>query len=601
MSAYWDRYWSRRRMLGAAGIAATGAASMAFVGCGGDDEEDGGTGGTGGLGALATATPAAVATTGAAASPTAVDPFAGAVRGGTLRINITGDPPTIDPYGNLSFITKTMASYVYSRLFKYKTGPGILRADVRPTGDIAESASASPDGLKWTVKLKPGIKFHNVAPVNGRAVNVDDIKFSWGRLADPKNAASAQVKYIDKVEYPDASTIVFTLKSPNAVFLDTMADSNLLWIMPTEAEGGFDPAQTMIGSGPWLFDSYTPSVSYKMKRNPDWYDPRFPLMDNFEASIIPEYATYLAQFQAGNLDQVAPNANDLSDVQNGIKGVQISSYKNQGANWLWFDGNDPNSPYNKDERIRQAFSMACDRDALTDLAYNNTKLKAAGIKTEDAWNNLIPSGWGRFWLDPQSAAAGDSGKFFKYDPAEAKKLLSAAGFGDSNPLKLTYQYTANRYGKNFNDSAEATQGFLQAIGVQTTTDIQDYSSKYITQTFLGNFSGVAFGLETGFGEVGNYPIRLFTENSNNHGKVADPVLTKFAADQQIEQDDAKRVALYHEAQKYHAQKMYYIPLQVGAGQTWVAHRPEIRNGGDYYTLAYGAGTETYPYYWKAKA
>lgn len=68
----------------------------------------------------------------------------------------------------ISFITKTMFNYIYSRLFKYKTGPGILRANARPTGDLALSAEASTDGLKWTIKMRPNIKFHNVAPVNGR-------------------------------------------------------------------------------------------------------------------------------------------------------------------------------------------------------------------------------------------------------------------------------------------------------------------------------------------------------------------------------------------------------------------------------------------------
>ena len=587
MSNYWDKHWSRRRLMGSAGTAGVGVASLALVGCGGGDDDDDDNGG-GGLAGLATATPVA------ASSPTAVNPFAGVTKGGTYRLNITGDPPTIDPHGNLSFITKTMSAYVYSRLYKYKAGPGTLRADVRPTPDVAEKAENTPDGLKWTVSLRKDVKFHNVAPVSGKALTSQDVKYSWDRLM--ASAGSAQVNFVDKVEYPDANTVTFTLKNPNAVFLDVIADSNLLWILPSEAAGGFDPAKTMIGSGPWLFDSYTPSVSYKMKKNPAWHGAGpegAPFFDAVEASIIPEYANYLAQFRGGNLDILAPNAIDLEDVSK-MAGVHIASYQNQGANWLWFDGQDPNAPYNKDERIRQALSMAVDRDALTDLGYNIKKLEAAGIKTNKAWNNLIPAGWGRFWLDPQGKDAGDGGKFFKYDPAEAKKLLDASGFTDN----VTYQYTANRYGKNFNDSAEATLGYLNAIGFKTTTDVQDYSSKYITQTFVGNFKGVAFGLETGFAEVGSYPLRLFTENANNHGRVKDPVLTKFATDQQVELNDEKRVKLFHDAQRYHATKMWYIPLQVGAGQTWVAYQPAMRNGGDFFTLAYGAPTETTPYLWK---
>ncbi len=587
MSDYWNRHWKRRRFIGSAGVLGAGAASLALVGCGGGDDDDDDSGG-GGLSGLATPT------TGAAATPTTVNPFASVVKGGTYRTYTTGDPPTIDPHGNLSFLTKGISCYVYSRLFKYKTGPGIARANVRPTPDLAEKAENTPDGLKWTVSLRKDVKFHNVAPVSGRTLNSDDIKYSWERVL--ASTGSAQVQFVDKVEFPDASTAVFTLKAPNAVFIDIIADSNLLWIMPNEASGKFDPTKTMIGSGPWLFDSYTPSVGYKMNRNPLWHGggaEGAPFFDKVETSIIPEYANFLAQFQGGNLDVVAPNAQDLESVSK-ISGVQVSSYPNQGQNWLWFDGQDPNAAYIKDERIRQAFSMACDRDQLTDLAYSTKKLESAGLKVQKSWNNLIPAGWGRWWLDPQGKDIGETAKYFKYDPAEAKKLLDAAGFTDN----VTYQYTANRYGKNFNDSAEATLGYLNAIGVKTTTDVQDYASKYITQTFVGNFKGVAFGLESGFAEVGSYPLRLFTENANNHGRVKDPVLTKFATDQQIELNDEKRVKLFHDAQRYHAQKMWYIPLQVGAGETWVAYQPQVRNGADFYTLSYGAPTETTPYLWK---
>jgi peptide/nickel transport system substrate-binding protein len=591
-STYWKRYWSRRRILSGAGLGAAGAASLALVGCG-DDDDDGGS--SGGLSNLATAT------TGAAASPTAVDPFAGATRGGTYFTYTTGDPPTIDPYKNLSFITKTMSNYVYSRLFKYKTGPGILRANARPTGDLALSAEASTDGLKWTIKMRPNIKFHNVAPVNGRPITSEDLKYSWARMVDPKNTGAVQAAFVDKVEFPDAATMVFTLKTPSATFLDFIADSNAYYILPTEAEGKFDASRTMIGSGPWLFDSYSPGINYKMKKNPDWHVSGFPLMDAVEVAIIPEYANYLAQFLGGNLDVLAPNAADLGSVQKSVKDVKIASYLNAGHNFLWFDGNDPTAPYVKDERIRQAISMALDRDALTEITYDQKKLKAAGLTVNDRWNNMLAAGWGRFWVDPKGPNAGPGGQFFKYNVAEAKKLLSAAGYTDSKPFETTYQYTANRYGKGFNDAAEAALAMLNAAGIKTNTDVQDYSSKYITQTFEGKFKGLAFGLETGFGEVGAFPNRWFLDNPLNHAKVNDPELTKLTIAQQSELNDEKRVAIFHEMQRYHATKMYYIPAQVGSGDTWVAYQKTINNGADYFTPSYGPPTETTPYLWKSKA
>src|SRR5690606_33955542 len=200
----------------------------------------------------------------------------------SYRRAATADAPSLDPYGNLSFLTKAFAAYHYSRLFKYETGPGIHPAEVRPTPDIAESAEPSPDAMQWVIKLRPGVKFHNVSPVDGREVTTEDVKFSWGRLTAETTQNRSQVEFVDSVEFPDSSTIVFKLKTPNAALLAVLADTNLLFIMPTESDGKFNPAQVAIGSGPWIFRSYEQSVRILRDRNPDWYMEGFPLFDQVE-------------------------------------------------------------------------------------------------------------------------------------------------------------------------------------------------------------------------------------------------------------------------------------------------------------------------------
>ena len=569
---------TRRKLLGRSAGAGLGLTGLALVGCGGDDDES------------ILATP----TAGANPTPTPADPFASAKRGGRFQFDATGDPPSIDPYGNTSFLTKGFAAYAYSRLFKLKAGPGIGAGDVKPVPDIAQSAEASPDGLKWTIKLRPDVKFHNLAPVNGRAVTSDDIKYSWRRATDPKNGNSAQLAFVDKVEYPDAQTAVFTLKTTYAPFLDTLADANLLWIMPTEADGGFRPAEKAIGTGPWVLDNYTVSVSQKWNKNPGWHEKGFPLADGIDVAIIPEAATRLAQFQAGNLDATALGASDLVKVKQQLPNVTFVGLLTEQTSYVYFDS-EAGSPW-RDERVRQAVSMAIDRDALNDLAFEVTKLKNAGLDVKSLWNNIIPAGMSRFWLDPKSSAHGDTGKYFNRDVAEAKKLISAAGFADGFPA--VFQYAGNRYGADFNAIAEATIGFLTDIGVKVTTDVQDYNSVYISQTSVGNFKGIAFGPETPFPEPGGYPIRLFTDNPKNRGKIKDATLEKLARDQQAELNDEKRRQLILDMQKYQAGKMYYIPSQFRAGTVWTGYQPAMKNVDTYRTKGFGAPTETYVYYWK---
>ena len=591
---YWDRYWrerrTRRRFLGGAVATGAGAAGLALVGCGDDDDDDDNGGGGGSI-----ATP----TAGPQATATPVDPFAGAKRGGTYKLDQAGDPPTIDPYGNLSFLTKGFSAYVYSRLFKYNAGPGVKKADLQPVGDLAESAEASPDGLVWTMKLNPAAKFHNVAPVNGRAVTTEDVKYSWGRATAETNTNRAQVSFVDKVEYPDGNTVKFTLKTPNAAFLDVLADANILWIMPTESDGGFDPTKQAIGSGPWMLDSYQPSVALKYKKNPAWHVPGFPLMDAIESAIIPEYANRIAQFQAGNTDATGITAEDIINIKKSMPSINLYGEVSQLLSFLYFDP-DPASPWAKDPRVKQAMSMSIDRAGLMDLGYNVAKLKAEGLDVSERWNNLIPAGMERLWLDPMSAEQGESKKFFEFNVAEAKALLAAAGFADG--FSAPYQYTANRYGATFNAIAEAHISFLNDIGIKTTTEVQDYSSKYITQTFVGNFKGIAFGYQTPFPEGGNYPNRMFTDNPSNHSKINDPELADLAAKQQRELDPAKRKELFFEIQRKNAEKMHYIPSNAGAGTGWAGYQGWVKNI-DIQTVpgAYSAATEEAPFTWLDKA
>ena len=591
-NSYWKRYQtmrtSRRRFLGTAGAAGVGVAGLALAGCGDDDD--------GKNDASILATP----TAGANATPTPSDVFAGHKKGGTYRNYAAGDPPTIDPFGSTSFQTKAFVCASYSRLFRWKTGAPDGGGEVKPEGDLVQSYEISPDGLKWTLKLKAA-KFHDIAPVSGRPVTTDDVKYSWGRFTDVKYGNSGNAKFVDKVEYPDASTLVFTLKAPNAGFREIFTDTTNLIIMPAEADGKFEATKQMIGSGPWIFQSYVPSQGAKYKRNPEWFDkgPQgFPLMDAVDYSIIPEYAAAMAQFRAGNLEALAPQAQDVVDLKKAIPNGSYTYYTSPQMNMFFFD-NDPAAPWNKDPRVRQAISMSIDRDAVTELLYNLKKLQAGGIDVKGVWNNAVPAGMPRWWLDPQSKDQGDSAKFFKYDPAEAKKLLAAAGYADG--FSAPFIYAVPNYGPTFATSAEAHDAFLKAVGVKTTAEPQDYTSKYFPQTWsLRNFKGIVYALETGFNDVGGYPTRWFTDNPLNHGFINDPELVKLTAQQQAESDEVKRKAILWDIQRKNAEKMHYIPSQWGAGSVWTALQPWVKNPKKVANNGYGGWTETAPYLWLDK-
>lgn len=593
---YWERFTpgsarvSRRAMLRGAGVAGIGLAGAALIGCGDDDDDD-----------VAAPAPAAPAATAAPAA--ADDPFPGVKRGGELVLTLTGDPPTIDPYGNNSFLTKGFAAYHYSRLFKLGTGPNISAGGAVPVPDLAESAETA-DGLRWVMKLKKGVKFHNLPPVDGRELTTEDIRFSYDLATSDKNLLrEGLTNDIDGLEVIDDYTFAFNLKNPISTFLDVMSDGNLLWIMPFESEGAgrnaFDPKLESIGTGPWILDQYRPSVAIQRSKNPDYFIEGIPFVDGMKHVITPEYATRLAQFQAGNTTAFGSSGNDVLALRSQNPDLQWRGNVPQLVSMLYFsDQNVPDGALWKDDRFRIAVSMSVDRNGVTDLAYNTSELKAAGLDVSEAWNNYVPAGMTRWWLDPQSADHGASGKNFNYDVAEASKMIAAIpGATD----EVTYQYTANRYGSTFNKVAEANIGFMQDIGLDIKVQVQDYSSVYITNTSNGVFDGIAFGYETPFPEVSPYMSRAFGVDEQgepqlkNRGRIIDQDIIEITKKQAVEVDPEARRELIWEFQRINATHMYYVPNQAGAGTNFTAYQPNVR--GIRQTRGYGAGVETVAHLW----
>src|SRR5262249_52107506 len=145
------------------------------------------------------------------------------------------------------------------------------------------------------------------------------------------------------------------------------------------------------GTGPWLLDSFQPGSLLKWKRNPEWHSgPDRPYLDGWEVYVISEPAVRLSQFLGGNLDTLEGVAGaDVQKLKDNIKGVQLDAAllgDPVPMSGIAFSGKDPNSPW-KDPRVRQAISMAMDRDSMTQAAYDLDKLKSLGVDAQLQWNN----------------------------------------------------------------------------------------------------------------------------------------------------------------------------------------------------------------------
>src|SRR5207302_1646613 len=192
------------------------------------------------------------------AAPTSAQKPAGPTpkNGGTFRFYMwTEDPSTLDPYLNVTFRSQEFAAFFYSRLLMSKKGPNVAAQAYIMEGDLAESWKVSDDGKTYTFSLRPNAKWHNLPPMNGRAVTAQDVVWSFERFMkiSPQKSTFEQVA---NVSAPDDRTVQFTLKDVYVPF-EAAIGAPIFWIMPREViEADGDASKRVIGSGPFIFDKY---------------------------------------------------------------------------------------------------------------------------------------------------------------------------------------------------------------------------------------------------------------------------------------------------------------------------------------------------------
>jgi peptide/nickel transport system substrate-binding protein len=463
--------------LGGGAAAGAGLAGLALVGCGDDDDKA--SGGT---------TPAPGGTKAPAGSPSAQAQEKGKP-GGTARYPLegtnSGDPPTLYPFENISYLAQHPSSAHYSRLLKGQSGPNVQTEDNSSLeGDVVEKLPEQPDPATYIMKLRPNAAFHDKAPVNGRAMTAQDVVKAYNVLIAVSGNANKWKTVVDKFEATDEKTVKITLKAPFAPFAMThLSSAEGLWIIPQETVDNDQVKKDPVGSGPWVFRQYDKGVAMRWDRNPKWHGSTdgSPFFDRIEASLNSDPQRIVAGLASGELDWSHMDATFYNDAKSKLDPKGMFNFEQTavlGGAYFNFD----NKPW-QDPRVRQALSMSIDRDGLLKLLDQTGKGK---------WQSHISPALAPFYVDPKDEKAfGANAKYFKYDPAEAKKLLTAAGFPDGVKMKITAN--VDRYGEAARLSWEAIAASIKAGGFTAELVYQEYAS-YIQSTFVGKIpDGIGLG------------------------------------------------------------------------------------------------------------
>lgn len=424
-AGYWTRNAansdvSRRRFLRASLTATTGLAAAALVGCR-----------SGGSEATSPKTPAGAAV--AAKGPTAAsiigknwglrEPDAVPKYGGTLNY-ASGTPtlPNLDPFQSTAAMAHQVASMAYSHLL-HNSHPVNNYNEAIYYPDVATSWEIS-DAAKFTFKLRNDMKWHNVAPLNGRALTAEDVKYAINRAATDKlSPYRGTLSAIKSIDTPDATTLVLNLKNFDAGLFPALAD-RFAWIIPRELVESGRLREQMIGSGPFIFQQWAQDSRVQFKKNPDYYLKGIPFVDEVNFLQIPDAQTRLAAFRSGKTHIAGVDRGPDFDSIAADKAFQTAIYLAVGTSSIMMNYNDQRF---KDVRVRQAIALVADRDAVLKIQADPKGL----------WRGVL-SAQNTGWVLSQDELKSKR-YYVRQDLQEAKQKMTAAGFPDGLTTKLLYR------------------------------------------------------------------------------------------------------------------------------------------------------------------
>ncbi|CAB3958206.1 ABC transporter substrate-binding protein [Achromobacter insolitus] len=400
-------------------------------------------------------------------------------KGGTLNMIVQPEPPVIVTAINQQGPTQFVAGKIYESLLTYST-------DLKPQPGLAKSWDASADGLTYTFHLQDNVKWHD-----GKPFTSEDVVFS---LADmlPKTHARARVilnKFVESVQAPDAKTVVVKLKTPFPAFM-LMFEPGFAPMMPKHLYAGTDymtnPAnQKPVGTGPFMFKEWKRGEYIKLTRNPDYWKPGKPYLDELVFNIIPDSASRAVAFERGSVDVLRGGDVDNVDIKR-LRALPKVEYTTAG--WEMFSPQaylifNMRKPPFDNLKVRQAVMAAINRNmVVNNIFFGLGKVSTSPfVTTEMFYDKNMPP--------------------LTYDMKKARALIKESGI---KPEDYTIRQLSFPYGSTWDRLGEYTKQALEQLGFKVNleaTDAGGWASRTgnwdfdMTTTFTYQYGDPALGVQ----------------------------------------------------------------------------------------------------------
>jgi len=459
-----------------------------------------------------------------------------------LRVRIGSDVGNLDPARIFGIENQTVASHIYNGMVKYD------QATNKILPDLATSWSTSADGTVYTFKLRDGVMFHK----GYGKLTADDVKFSLERVLDPasKSRYAGQLAGVKSVDAVDALTVRITLERPNAGLLNKLTDFNQGWITSRKAVteiGDKKYAMQPIGTGPFIFDKWSPGNQVRVVANKDYFGGA-PSLDSVTFRIIKDETAAAIALENGEIDvffalQSPPVIDRLKKasnitVLNRVANHTINLVMNQSVKPL------------DDVRVRKAIAYGINRDALIAGYFKGTKAKGYSVITSSfpQYTESVPQ--------------------YAHDPQKAKALLKESGHEGFTLELVTVGLSP------YNQLVIPIASDLEKVGIKTKITVLERGA-YLQARGKGDImtciTGIVGPPDPDSPLVSLYATKSFPPGMNTarYNKVDD-----LLASASSEQDPAKRTALYQQVMRKTMEDVPVLPLY--ADQLFLAHSDKVK-------------------------
>ncbi|MDS7909029.1 ABC transporter substrate-binding protein [Klebsiella pasteurii] len=464
--------------------------------------------------------------------------------------NNGSEPSSLDPHKVESDVENNIISDLFEGL-----------VSVSPTGEIEPRLAEkweNKDNTVWTFHLRPGVTWSD-----GTAITAQDIVWSWQRLVSPLTASPyasypgnmhivngaeiAQGKKAPEtlgVKALDDATLVVTLTQPNAAFLAMLAHPSLVpldKVLISRYGDKWTKPEHMVTSGPYKLSQWVVNERIVAERNPRYWDNAHTVINKVTYLPISSETADVNRYKAGEIDivytvpinqfaQLKKTMGDQLDVS-----PQLATY--------YYEFNTTRPPFN-DPRVRRALNMALDKDIIAE--------KVLGQGQRPAWLISQPDIGGVELHNPEYASWPRDKRI-----AEAKKLLSEAGYNESHPLVFNLLYNTSESHQRI--AIAASSMWKKNLGVEAKLQNQEWKTMLDTM-HTHNFDAVRYAWIADYDDAATFLNNFRTGDSENTSQYSNPAYDEALRNAAKASDTMARGKFYQQAEDLLGQDVPAIPV-----------------------------------------